>query len=157
MALHIWADFKFSKDVIWLGSCRLLGSFYGEESIVAISLAEGRMGPLGNLECNSVFDDTFALETELRFMRTNSLLTVGPAQPFEDGIVEISATAIYRYLPPASVKVVLHEVPLNYDPWLAVFGDGFPQRLDSQKLASNVLENHYANTWRVAQSMIAAK
>ena len=55
------------------------------------------MRPLDVVEADPIFDNPFGLEPVLQFMQVYGLLFEGSPQPFDEDVVEITATPIHRY------------------------------------------------------------
>jgi hypothetical protein len=61
-------------------------------------------GPLGVVECHPVLDDPPGLETVTDLLELDRLLLQAPLQPFDEDVVEVTATPIHRGAAPNFVQ-----------------------------------------------------
>ena len=62
------------------------------------------MGPLGVVECHPVLDDPPGLEAVTDLLEIDRLLLQAAPQPFDEDIVEVTATPIHRDADPNFVQ-----------------------------------------------------
>jgi len=62
------------------------------------------MGPLGVVECHPVLDDPPGLEAVTDLLKIDRLLLQAAPQPFDEDIVEVTATPIHRDADPNFVQ-----------------------------------------------------
>ena len=89
------------------------------------------MGPLGVVECHPVLDDPPGLEAVTDLLEIDRLLLQAAPQPFDEDIVEVTATPIHRDADPNFVQCRDPSSPGELAPLIsihdlgrAVFGDG---------------------------------
>ena len=89
------------------------------------------MGPLGVVECHPVLDDPPGLEAVADLFEIDRLLVQAPPQPFDEDVVEVTATPIHRDAHPSfgqcrdpSSPGELSALIGIQDLGRAVFGDG---------------------------------
>ena len=97
------------------------------------------MRPLGVVEPYPIFDHPFGLEPVLQFVQIDSFLFEGPPQPFDEDIVEISASTIHRDLDVGFGQIGDPGGPCElrpligiHDLGLAIFCDGLVQGFDAK-------------------------
>lgn len=97
------------------------------------------MGPLGVIEPDPVFDHGFGLESVLQFLQIDGFLFEGSPPPFDEDIVEVTATPIHGSFDiglgqgrdPGRTRELRSLIRIH-DLRLAVFCNSFLQRLDTK-------------------------
>lgn len=157
-------------------SCRLVQSCWFKVCVIGRSFIKSGVGPLGVVKSDPVVDDAFGLEPVLQFIQINGLLLQRTPQSLNEDCCRDNgpghpSTARqcmficmrWEILILASVRVVIQAEPVNWEPWSVFIISGLPYlarasfSASTQKLASSVLDNRHASTFRVAQSIIATR
>lgn len=97
------------------------------------------MRPLCIVEADPVFDYSFGLKANLQFMQVDDLLFERPPQPFDEDTVQTLASPIHRDFHVSLCQCgdlgrtcEVRSLVRIHNLWLAVFGDGLFQSLDTE-------------------------